>query len=86
MTNPFEEDAMVETAVAEAQVTGLSARVVRTDTNVGHTDYIMTVVSDDGDWEVQTRYSEVEKLVNNLQKQSIILPPLPRKRSILTAV
>ena len=63
-----------------APLTGLSARVVRTARNGSHTDYIVALVSDDGEWEVKTRYSEIDKLQNKLQKQGISLPPLPRKR------
>ena len=82
MSNPFELDAEAEAAANDAEaLAGLSAVVKETKMEAKTTTYHVNVVTVSGEWQVVTRYSEVEKLLGALKKQGLELPcVLPRKR------
>jgi len=55
------------------------ARIIETDDSAGYTAYIINITSTDGQYQVKTRYSEVELLVATLKQAKIDVPKLPRK-------
>ena len=69
MSNPFELDAEAEAAANDAEaLAGLSAVVKETKMEAKTTTYHVNVVTVSGEWQVVTRYSEVEKLLGALKK------------------